>query len=82
MKTSGSPSVAEVLLTEKLGPATSLSLIVPTPWASVIVAPPVAPDRLTLSVSVLSTVVSLIVGTVTGFVVSVAANVSVPDVAV
>ena len=47
------PSETDVLLIEKFGPPSSL-LIVPTPWLSLIVAPPVAALRLTLTVSLLS----------------------------
>ncbi len=56
--------------------------IVPTPWASAIVALPVALERFTLNVSFGSTVVSPLTCTVTVCVVTPGAKVTVPEFAV
>ena len=50
--------------------ATSLLMMVPTPWPRLMVAPLVAPVRLTLKLSLPSTLVSPLIVTETVFVVS------------
>jgi hypothetical protein len=59
----------------------SLSVIVPMPLLSLIVAPPVAPERFRENCSSSSGEVLLTVATVTVLLVSAAAKVSVPEVA-
>ena len=65
-----------------VGAGRSSLTIVPTPWASVIVALPVAFERFTLNVSFGSTVVSPLTCTVTVCEVTPGAKVTVPEFAV
>ena len=74
-------SVTSLIASDGSGVAASSLVIVPTPWASEIVAP-VAPDRFTLKVSSGSTVVSPFTRTVTVAVAWLAAKLSVPLLAV
>jgi hypothetical protein len=78
-----SPSVTVTLLidTEPATAAASSFVIVPTPWPSLIVAPPVAPDRLTKNVSLGSTVVSPLIVTETVCVLTPLPKESMPAVA-
>ncbi len=76
------PSLCETSLIVMFDAAASSLTIVPTPWASVIVALPVAPERFTLNVSFGSTVVSPLTCTVTVCEVTPGAKVTVPEFAV
>ena len=72
-----SPSARVTSLIARAGGGTSSFVIVPSPWASEIVAP-VAPDRLTVNVSSGSTVVSPLTRTVIVAVAWLAAKFTVP----
>ena len=74
------PSVADALATEKLG--MSSSMMVPSALAVPIVAPPVAPLKVTLKVSLPSARASWVVCTVKVLVVSPWLKVRVPELAV
>jgi hypothetical protein len=78
-----SPSVIVTSLidTEPATAAASSFVMVPTPWPSLMLAPLVAPDRLTKNVSLDSTAVSPLIVTAIVRVLTPLANERVPEVA-